>query len=53
MFCNTKGRSLNPESISQLFERTVARSKLPRIRYHDLRHTHASLLAAPAFRSKS
>jgi len=24
MFCNTKGRSLNPESISQLFERAVA-----------------------------
>jgi len=46
MFCNTKGRSLNPESISQLFGRTVARSKLPRIRYHDLRHTHASLLVA-------
>ena len=24
----------------------MARSKLPRIRYHDLRHTHASLLVA-------
>lgn len=46
MFCNIKGRSLNPESISQLFTRAVARSKLPRIRYHDLRHTHASLLVA-------
>lgn len=46
MFCNIKGRSLNPESTSQLFTRAVARSKLPRIRYHDLRHTHASLLVA-------
>ncbi|MDQ6726463.1 MAG: site-specific integrase [Actinomycetota bacterium] len=46
MFCNIKGRSLNPESISQLFTRAVARGKLPRIRYHDLRHTHASLLVA-------
>lgn len=46
MFCNAKGRSLNPESISQLFDRLVARSPLPRIRYHDLRHTHASLLVA-------
>lgn len=46
MFCNTAGRFLNPESISQLFVRLVARSELPRIRFHDVRHTHASLLVA-------
>jgi integrase len=46
MFCNTTGRFLNPESISQLFARTRDRSGLPRIRFHDLRHTHASLLVA-------
>ena len=46
MFCNTTGRFLNPESLSQLFGRVVARSGLPRIRFHDLRHTHASLLVA-------
>ncbi len=46
VFCNTKGRSLNPESVSQLFDRVVRRSGLPRIRFHDLRHTHASLLVA-------
>ena len=46
MFCNTAGRFLNPESLSQLFTRTRARSGLPRIRFHDLRHTHASLLVA-------
>jgi len=46
MFCNTTGRFLNPESISQLFVRTQRRSGLPRIRFHDLRHTHASLLVA-------
>ena len=46
MFCNTTGRFLNPESVSQLFGRGVARSGLPRIRFHDLRHTHASLLVA-------
>ena len=43
MFCNTHGRFLNPESISQLFARVVERSGVPRIRFHDLRHTHASL----------
>jgi integrase len=46
MFSNTKGRHLNPESIAQLFARIVHRSGLPRIRFHDLRHTHASLLVA-------
>jgi integrase len=46
MFCNTHGRFLNPESISQLFDRIVERNALPRIRFHDLRHTHASLLVA-------
>ncbi len=42
MFCNSAGRFLNPESISQLFDRIVRRSELPRVRFHDLRHTHAS-----------
>jgi integrase len=46
MFCNTAGRFLNPASISQLFDRIVQRSGLARVRFHDLRHTHASLLVA-------
>jgi integrase len=46
MFCNTAGRYLNPQSISQLFDRIVAGADLPRVRFHDLRHTHASLLIA-------
>jgi integrase len=37
MFCNRSGRFLNPESVSQLFDRIVQRSDLPRIRFHDLR----------------
>ena len=46
MFCNQHGRCLNPESASQLFARIVTRTPVPRIRFHDLRHTHASLLIA-------
>jgi integrase len=46
MFPNTKGRPLRPESISQLFDRVVVQSGLPRVRFHDLRHTQASLLIA-------
>jgi integrase len=45
-FCNTAGRFLNPQSVSQLFDRIVARTDVPRVRFHDLRHTHASLLVA-------
>ena len=43
---DTNGEALNPESLTQLFDRKVRSSGLPRIRFHDLRHTHASLLAA-------
>ncbi len=46
MFCNQRGRFLNPESATRLFRRVVARTPVPRIRFHDLRHTHASLLIA-------
>ncbi len=45
MFVNATGRFVNPESISQLFGRLQCRlPDLAKIRFHDLRHTHASLL---------
>jgi integrase len=31
------------QSVSRSFERALAAAKLPRIRLHDLRHTHATL----------
>lgn len=47
MFMNTHGRACHPETFTQLFDRIVDRNDhLPRIRFHDLRHTHASLLIA-------
>lgn len=46
MFLNQNHVAVSPESISQLFARTAAATHLPRIRFHDLRHTHASLLVA-------
>ncbi|MGD0880510.1 MAG: tyrosine-type recombinase/integrase [Acidimicrobiales bacterium] len=44
VFTEADGRPLDPESVSQVFNRRVARSGLPRIRFHDLRHTHCAHL---------
>ncbi len=46
MFTNTAGTAVHAESLYQLFDRQLRRMDLPRIRFHDLRHTHASLLVA-------
>jgi integrase len=40
MFTNRFGEPIHPESITQLFDRQVARLGLPRIRFHDLRVRH-------------
>lgn len=34
---------MRPERFSKLFTLSVRHAKLPRIRFHDLRHTHATL----------
>ena len=38
------GELINPQTISQAFGRAVAKTELPRLSLHGLRHTHASLL---------
>jgi integrase len=43
VFTRGDGRPIHPDSFSQTFDRTVRRLGLPRIRLHDLRHTHATL----------
>ena len=35
---------IHPERVSRTFDRLVAKHELPKIRFHDLRHTHATLL---------
>lgn len=44
VFCRPDGAPTHPHLLSDTFKRLVARSGLPRIRFHDLRHTHATLL---------
>jgi integrase len=44
VFTNASGKPIHPHSISQTFNRIVKRAEVPRIRLHDLRHTHGTLL---------
>lgn len=44
MFTNRRGELLHPHVLSQSFERVARDAGLPRIRFHHLRHTHATLL---------
>lgn len=44
VFTTELGRPIRPDSVTQAFGRLVAATDLPRIRLHDLRHTHASHL---------
>ncbi len=43
VFTREDGSPIHPHSFSQTFEKLVRSSELPRIRLHDLRHTHASI----------
>lgn len=44
VFAKPDGAAIHPDSYSQHFQRLVAASAVPRIRPHDLRHTHATIL---------
>jgi integrase len=43
VFTRENGTAWHPDRVSKLFEQAVFASKLPRIRLHDLHHTHATL----------
>jgi integrase len=44
VFTTPDGEPIHPHSISQTFERIANRAGVPRIRLHDIRHTHGTLL---------
>ncbi|MFE5480523.1 tyrosine-type recombinase/integrase [Nocardia sp. NPDC056541] len=46
MFTTPDGQTLDPHRVSKEFKRLVAAADLPPIRFHDLRHTAASLMLA-------
>ncbi len=43
VFAGPDGGPIHPEYATRAFDRLVAKHGLPRIRFHDLRHTHATL----------
>ena len=43
VFAQDDGSPIHPACFSQIFGRRVAAAQVPRIRFHDLRHTHATL----------
>ena len=44
VFAKSDGTPIHPDSYSQYFDRLVAASNVPRIRPHNSRHTHATIL---------
>jgi integrase len=38
------GRPLNPDTLSTGWSRVIRQRKLPKLRFHDLRHSHATLM---------
>ena len=44
VFTDADGAPVHPHAISQAFERIATRAGVPLIRFHDVRHTHATLL---------
>lgn len=43
VFTREDGSPLHPQTLAWYFEKAVKRSGVPAIRFHDLRHTHATL----------
>ena len=46
VFSNPDGTPWNPQSVTSIFRRIANRAGYKELRFHDLRHTHASLLVA-------
>lgn len=52
VFAREDGEPIHPERVRQTFARFVRKSDLPPIRFHDLRHTHATLALAAGVHPK-
>jgi len=44
VFSRPDGSPLDPGVVTHTFTKVIAKAGLPRLRFHDLRHTHATLM---------
>ena len=44
VFANAFGHGLDPRSFTRMFERLLDKAMLPKVSFHDLRHSHATML---------
>ncbi|WP_445678126.1 tyrosine-type recombinase/integrase [Psychrobacillus sp. FSL H8-0484] len=44
VICTNTGRLQDPRNVVRVMKRIVKCAKVPNIRFHDIRHTHASIL---------
>ena len=52
VFAHPDGRPLDPGVVSHTFAKVLKKAGLPHIRFHDLRHTHATLLLKAGVHAK-
>jgi integrase len=52
VFAREDGAPVHPDGFADAFQRQAKAAKLPRIRFHDLRHTHATLALAAGVHPK-
>ena len=52
VFCHSDGSPLDPDQVTQTFKRIAIKAGLAKFRFHDLRHTHASLMLAKGIHLK-
>lgn len=53
VFLSSAGGPIDPDNVDRAFKRHLTLAGLPDIRFHDLRHTHASLLIAAGVHPKA
>jgi integrase len=53
VFRSTAGGPIDPDNVDRAFKRHLTAAGLPDVRFHDLRHTHASLLIAAGLHPKA
>ena len=44
VFCRATGMPMYATTLKRQFDRQLERAKVPTVRFHDLRHTHATLM---------